>query len=160
MARVRPELDWQLDQGSFTFGIKGESHFIRAMEPYNLWGTESLMKAPLLCIFAEDDLATAEKTFYQGIYRYLKKVNCTVDVHLFTREEGISSHCQAMGGMPQAQALIFRWLNQVFMKDEIKPSDRSSPRIRIPDNFLHCIGRYFGNELADQYRCLQKQEQP
>ena len=45
---------------------------------------------------------------------FMLALDCDRYIRLLTRTEGASSHCQ-MGGLSYAQAVIFNWLNHVFL---------------------------------------------
>jgi hypothetical protein len=75
----------------------------------------------------------------------MNSLDCDRTVHLFTKEEGASSHCQ-MGGLSYAQAVIFQWLDQIFCikKQEIKPDSTAS------NAFVKIFEKYGGEEAGNK----------
>jgi hypothetical protein len=75
----------------------------------------------------------------------MNSLDCDRTVHLFTKEEGASSHCQ-MGGLSYAQAVIFQWLDQILCdkKQEIKPDPVDSKA------FVKIFKKYGGEKAENK----------
>ncbi len=59
------------------------------------------------------DAAASTPAIVTGLLDFILALPCERFIHLFTRREGASSHCQ-MGGMSYARVVIFQWLNHTL----------------------------------------------
>jgi hypothetical protein len=70
---------------------------------------------------------------------FILSLECDRFVHLFSRQEGASMHCQ-IGGTTNARAIIFGWLDHVLCgKPLVSESDASAA-----DRFEEAFARYGG----------------
>ena len=78
------------------------------------------------------------------LLEFIISLDCDRAVHLFTKEEGASGHCQ-MGGLSYAHATIFQWLNQTLCGNDSKVE----PDIVSKDAFVEIFKKY-GGETAEK----------
>jgi hypothetical protein len=94
----------------------------------------------MLFLFSEDDIhdaAAPSADIIIDMLDFMLALKCDRYVRLFTRAEGASSHCQ-MGGLSYAQAVIFDWLNYVFLAGPApEPAGRAAA-----DRFVSQFARY------------------
>src|SRR5262249_56252289 len=93
--------------------------------------------------------AEATPRIVGGLLDFLLALDCDRSLHLFTREEGASSHCQ-MGGLTSAHAVIFRWLEHALGE---KPLDGERDP-RAADRVVATFGKFGGREAATRARTL------
>ena len=101
----------------------------------------------MLFLFSEDDIidaAAPSAKIVTGLLEFIISLNCDRSVHLFTKEEGASGHCQ-MGGLSYAHAVIFGWLNQTLCGKESKVE----PDAASKDAFVEIFKKY-GGETAEK----------
>ncbi len=102
----------------------------------------------MLFLFSEDDIidaAASTRAIVVGLLDFILSLPCERSVHLFTRREGASSHCQ-MGGMSYARSIIFQWLNQTLCGKEVT---RNKPDVAEREALVE-IFREHGGEIAAQ----------
>lgn len=153
LSRVNPDIRWGMDHARWSMGIKHPHEFFSAWKPYTLWGLEQRFKCPLLCLFGEDELAAVNQKLLEETVRYIDALRCSKTVHLFTREEGAASHCQ-MGGLSQAQAVIFDWLEETFSREIPSQGEGELAATRIPTGLLPILEKYHGKEVVRDLRGL------
>jgi hypothetical protein len=135
---------WAFQHSQWALAIETPQEWIEAYRPFNLKGLEQNFKNPILFLFSEDDIIKNTKIVRESL-EFMNSLDCDRTVHLFTKEEGASSHCQ-MGGLSYAQAVIFQWLDQIFCikKQEIKPDSTAS------NAFVKIFEKYGGEEAGNK----------
>ncbi len=101
----------------------------------------------MLFLFSEDDIidaAAPSAKIVSELLEFIISLNCDRAVHLFTKEEGASGHCQ-MGGLSYAHAVIFQWLDQTFYNNDSKVE----PNIDSKEAFVEIFKKY-GGEIAEK----------
>jgi pimeloyl-ACP methyl ester carboxylesterase len=141
LSHLQLDTRWGMDQARWAMGVEHAHDFFDAWAPYSLWGTEDRMQTPLLCMVGEDEIAQTSTKMALDTARYLGKLKSDVQFHFFPRKDGASSHCQ-MGGLQNAQAAIFTWLNETLCPDA--PSSQPTPhhQFRIPDELMAAIKKH------------------
>jgi pimeloyl-ACP methyl ester carboxylesterase len=134
---------WAFQHSQWALDIETPQEWIEAYTPFNLNGLEENFKNPMLFLFSDDDIVRNTE-IVRELLEFMNSLDCDRTVHLFTKEEGASSHCQ-MGGLSYAQAVIFQWLDQIFCgkKQEIKPDPAASKA------FVNVFKKY-GGEVAEK----------
>ncbi len=148
LSKISPGLRWALENGRWTFGSENPYDFITTLAPYTLKGTEERMQAPLLCIFGEQEFISGPANSpdkIRDIFHYIETVPASVWIKLFTRESGGASHCQAMGGMVQAQETTMAWLKQRFQEDA---APENGKQVILCSSFIPALKRHFGAKIA------------
>lgn len=138
---------WAYQHSQWVLGIDKPHEWIEAYDPYTLLGFEDNFKNPMLFLFSEDDIidAAAPSTkIVTNLLEFINSLNCDRTLHLFSREEGASSHCQ-MGGLSYAHAVIFKWLDHVLKGEDIK----IKPDTAAEDAFVEIFKKY-GGKLAEK----------
>jgi hypothetical protein len=100
----------------------------------------------MLFLFSEDDFvdaATSSSAIVIGLLDFILSLPCERSIHLFSRREGTSSHCQ-MGGLSYAHATIFHWLNQTLCGK----SYNVSPDPAALQAFVEVFQKYGGEKGA------------
>jgi hypothetical protein len=143
---------WGFQHAQWSLGIRKPHEWPAVYAPFTLKGLEDNFKRPMLFLFSEDDIqssAAASQRIVVGLLEFILSLRCDRAIHLFTREEGASSHCQ-MGGLSYARHVIFGWLDEV-LRDK-PPARKGDPAAatRIVDIFQH----YAGAEGARQARAV------
>ncbi len=135
---------WAFQHSKWALAIDTPQEWIEAYEPFNLNGLEQNFKNPMLFLFSEDDFIKNTEILGE-LLGFMNSLDCDRTVHLFTKEEGASSHCQ-MGGLSYAQAVIFQWLDQILCdkKQEIKPDPVDSKA------FVKIFKKYGGEEAENK----------
>jgi hypothetical protein len=154
LMKVNAPARWGFQHAQWTLGIQQPHDWPGAYAPYTLKGLERQLKRPMLFLFSEDDIrssAAATRSIVVGLLDFILSLECERSLHLFTREEGASSHCQ-MGGLSYAQAVIFPWLNHVLCG---KPMARVRDD-RAAETVVDIFGRFGGREAAAKARALLK----
>jgi len=153
LSRANPHMLWALDQARWAMGIQHPHEFFQAFAPYTLWGLEARLHCPLLALFGEDEIAQTNEKLIEETARYLDALTCSKTVHLFTREEGAASHCQ-MGGLSQAQAVIFAWLEGLFKRSTAAQPGGEAPVVNMPADFLALLAKHHSKELTKRLQGL------
>ena len=97
----------------------------------------------MLFLFGEDDIRNSSASTPQilfDILDFMSALDCDRAIHLFSREEGASSHCQ-MGGLAYARPVIFGWLNHALCGGPIQRRSGASSKETIIDAFKRSGGR-------------------
>jgi hypothetical protein len=105
----------------------------------------------MLFLFSEDDiidLAAPSASIVQDILRFILSLKCERTVHLFTRKEGASSHCQ-MDGLSYAHAIIFQWLDHTLCGRESAKEPSDAARKTFVELFKKYGGQTAG-EIAEK----------
>jgi len=134
---------WMFQHSQWALAIETPQEWIKAYMPFNLNGLEQNFKNPMLFLFSEDDIIQNIEIVNE-LLEFMDSLDCDRSVHLFTKEEGASSHCQ-MGGLSYAQAVIFHWLDQLVCgkKQKIKPDP-------VASNAFIKIFKKCGGEMAEK----------
>jgi Alpha/beta hydrolase family len=101
LMRVNPAARWGFQHAQWTLGIRQPHEWPAAYALFTLKALEGQLKSPMLFLFSEDDIqssAAATRSIVVGLLDFIVSLECDRWLHLFTREEGASSHCQ-MGGL-------------------------------------------------------------
>ena len=152
LMRVNAPARWGFQHSQWTLGIEKPHEWIEAYTPFNLKGLEENFKNPMLFLFSEDDIidqAAPNSKIVSGILEFIISLNCDRAVHLFTKKEGASSHCQ-MGGLSYAHAVIFQWLNQTLCGK----NSRVEPDAASKDAFVEIFKKYGGEDAEKKAREL------
>jgi hypothetical protein len=142
LMRLAPAPRWGFQHAQWSLGIEKPHEWPEAYKDFTLKGLENNFRNPMLFLFSEDDImsvAASTPTIVVGLLDFILSLPCKRFVHLFSRHEGASSHCQ-MGGMSYARGLIFQWLNQTLCGEERK--DKSDEAAR--DAFIGIFKKYGG----------------
>ncbi len=147
LMRVNAPARWGFQHSQWVLGINKPHEWIEAYTPFNLKGLENKFKNPMLFLFSEDDIidqAAPNTKIAAELLEFIISLNCERSVHLFTKEEGASSHCQ-MGGLSYAHAVIFQWLDQTLSgkKTEIKTDAKDR------EAFIQIFKKY-GGEISEK----------
>jgi len=116
LMKLSPAARWGFQHAQWTLGIQKPHEWPDVYAPFTLKGLEQRFKNPMLFLFSEDDIvdaAASTSAIVVGLLDFILSLPCERSVHLFTRREGASSHCQ-MGGLSYAHAVIFHWLDQTL----------------------------------------------
>jgi hypothetical protein len=136
-----------ISHSQWTLGIKKPHEWIEAYTPFILKGLENKFKNPMLFLFSEDDIidqAAPNTKIAAELLDFIISLNCERSVHLFTKEEGASSHCQ-MGGLSYAHATIFQWLDQTLSDKKIQVK----PDAKDKNAFIQIFKKYVG-EISEK----------
>ncbi|HUO41107.1 MAG TPA: alpha/beta fold hydrolase [Mycobacterium sp.] len=117
LMKVNTPARWGFQHSEWTLGIRNAHEWVQVYQPYSIKGFTDRYHDPMLFLFSEDDIHDAAAPSAEIIIDMLDFVlalKCDRYIRLFTRTEGASSHCQ-MGGLSYAQAVIFDWLNCIFL---------------------------------------------
>ena len=115
--KVNTPARWAFQHSEWTLGIRNAHEWVQVYEPYSIKDLTDRYRHPMLFLFSEDDIddaAAPSADIIIDMLDFMLAVKCDRYIRLFTRAEGASSHCQ-MGGLSYAQAVIFDWLNHVFL---------------------------------------------
>jgi pimeloyl-ACP methyl ester carboxylesterase len=126
----------------WTFGIREPHEWLDVYTPFTLKGLEQKYKSPMLFLFGEDDIRNSSASTAQILFDtldFMSALNCDRAIHLFSREEGASSHCQ-MGGLAYARLIIFGWLNHTLYGGPIERPSKLSSSEKIVDAFMRAGG--------------------
>jgi hypothetical protein len=104
---------WALDHARWAIGLRQPHELTQVWDGYSLWPFIDQLRCPLLCLFGEDEIAAASHRLVSETLRFLRDLTGKRTVHVFGRDLGAASHCQ-MGGLTQAHAVIFCWLDRVL----------------------------------------------
>jgi hypothetical protein len=143
---------WGFQHAQWTLGIQQSHEWPDAYAPFTLIGLENRLTNPMLFLFGEDDIqssAAATRSIVVGLLDFILSLECERSLHLFTREEGASSHCQ-MGGLSYAQAVIFPWLNHVLCGQPLDRPCDSQAAVR----WVNTFARFGGPEAGAKARAL------
>ncbi len=144
-----PAARWGFQHTQWTFGIREPHEWLDIYTEFTLKGLEQKFKNPMLFLFGVDDIRSSAASTPQillDILDFMLAVKCDRSIHLFSRDEGASSHCQ-MGGLAYARSTVFQWLNHVLCGTPIEQSGDSSNE-KIVDAFR----RYGGSRAAAKAR--------
>jgi Alpha/beta hydrolase family len=142
LMRVNPAARRGLQHAQWTLGIQQPHEWPAAYADFTLKGREKQLRNPMLFLFSEDDIqssAASTRRIVVGLLDFILSLECDRFVHLFSGQEGASSHCQ-MGGTTYAQAVIFRWLDHVLCGKPLV----SEPDASAADRFEEAFARYGG----------------
>jgi len=117
ITKVNTPARWGFQHSEWTLGIRNAHEWVQVYEPYSIKDLTDRYRQPMLFLFSEDDIhdaAAPSADIIVDMLDFMLAVKCDRFIHLFTRAEGASSHCQ-MGGLSYSQAVIFDWLNHVFL---------------------------------------------
>lgn len=145
-------LRWGFRHSQWTLGIRKPHEWPAAYASFTLKGLEDKFTSPMLFLFSEDDIqsfAATTRSIVVGLLDFILSLRCERSIHLFTREDGASSHCQ-MGGLSYAHPVIFGWLNHVVCGTQLARNDDLATPKRIIDIFR----RYGGSKGAKRARSL------
>jgi pimeloyl-ACP methyl ester carboxylesterase len=148
---------WYLQHAQWTLGITYPHEYLEAWTPYTLKGLEDRFHSPMLFLFSEDDikdLAAPSPKIVQGILQFILSLKCDRTVHLFTRTEGASLHCQ-MGGLSYANAVIFQWLNQTLCGKESSVQPEAATRKAFVEIFKKHGGEIGAEKAQKVLDCAQ-----
>jgi pimeloyl-ACP methyl ester carboxylesterase len=143
---------WGLQHAQWSLGIRKPHEWPAAYAPFTLKGLEDNFTSPMLFLFSEDDIqssAAASRRIVVGLLEFMLALRCERAIHLFTRDEGASSHCQ-MGGLTYARHVIFGWLDEVLCDKPLATRSDPAAARRIIDTFH----RYGGADGARQARAV------
>jgi pimeloyl-ACP methyl ester carboxylesterase len=115
--KINTPARWAFQHSAWTLGIHNAHEWVQAYQPYSVKDLTDRYRHPMLFLFSEDDIRDAAAPSADVIIDmldFMLALKCDRYIRLFTRAEGASSHCQ-MGGLSYAQAVIFDWLNYVFL---------------------------------------------
>lgn len=147
LMRVNTPARWGFQHSQWVLGIEKPHEWIEAYTPFNLKGLEDKFKNPMLFLFSEDDIidaAAPSAKIVSELLEFIISLNCDRTVHLFTKDEGTSGHCQ-MGGLSYAHAVIFQWLDQTLCGKDSKVESN----IDSQDAFVEIFKKY-GGETAEK----------
>jgi pimeloyl-ACP methyl ester carboxylesterase len=133
---------WGFQHSEWTLGIRNAHEWVQVYQPYTIKGLTDCYHNPMLFLFSEDDIrdaAAPSADIIIDVLDFMLALKCDRYVHLFTRAEGASSHCQ-MGGLSYAQAAIFDWLNHIF--DGGPALAQAAPA--VAELFVHQFAKYAG----------------
>jgi hypothetical protein len=133
---------WIYHHARWSMGVRYPHEFFEAWRPYSLHGLEKKLRQPLLCLFTEDEIAQTSKAMILETIRFLTAIEAPVAMHFFARPSGAASHCQ-MGGLHQAQAVIFDWLDSVMRREP------AAGVLSVPAELVQAIERYHGKEVSE-----------
>ena len=163
LMKVNAPARWGFQHAQWTLGIRQPHEWIDAYAPFTLKGLEHRLRSPMLFLFSEDDIqssAAATDKIVVGLLDFILALDCDRAVHLFTREEGASSHCQ-MGGLTYAHAVIFRWLDQVLLGGKpLAPGRVSAAGENAAEKLAAAFGKYGGPEAGAKARALLEVARP
>ncbi len=148
LMRFSPAARWGFQHSQWTLGIQKPHEWPEAYKAFTLKGLENNLRNPMLFLFSEDDIIDAVAStaaIVVGLLDFILSLPCERFVHLFTRREGASSHCQ-MGGMSYARALVFQWLDQTLCGKERK----NEPDLSARDAFVGIFKKYGGGQVAEE----------
>lgn len=151
MMEKRIDLRWGFQHSQWTLGIKKPHEWFEAYRDFTLSGLEKKFKNPMLFLFGEDDIlnmAASSPTIATGTLDFIASLDCPRAVHLFSRKEGASSHCQ-MGGLSYAHSIVFQWLNETLCGKEPRKSSDSLTRQAFIEVFKKNAGEA-GGEKAER----------
>ena len=117
LMKVNTPARWAFQHSEWTLGIRNAHEWVQVYQPYSIKDLTDRYHHPMLFLFSEDDIhdaAAPSADIIIDMLDFMLSLQCDRYIHLFTRTEGASSHCQ-MGGLSYAQAAIFDWLNHVFL---------------------------------------------
>jgi hypothetical protein len=143
---------WGFQHAQWSLGIEHPHQWPDAYAPFTLKGLEGSFQSPMLFLFSEDDVqdaAASTPRIVVGLLEFILSLSCERAIHLFTREQGASSHCQ-MGGLTYAHAVIFAWLNDVLGGQPMASCADPRERARVVDVFR----RYGGAEGGAKAQAL------
>jgi hypothetical protein len=143
---------WGFQHAQWSIGIRKPHQWPGFYAPFTLKGLENRFTRPMLFLFSDDDIqnwAATTPRIVTGLLEFILALRCERSLHLFTREQGASGHCQ-MGGLSYAHSVIFGWLNDVLCGKPLPPNDDPAARTRIIEIFRH----YGGAEGARQARAV------
>jgi hypothetical protein len=141
---------WGFQHAQWTFGIGKPHEWPAAYEGYTLKGLQDQFTHPMLFLFGADDIRNASastKSVVVGLLDFLLSLPCDRSIHMFTQQEGASSHCQ-MGGLSYAHTTIFTWLNHV-LRGAPPPAVHESMKPEIIELFAKFGGREAGRKAAE-----------
>ena len=152
LMRVNAPAHWGFQHSQWVLGINKPHEWIDAYAPFNLKGLENKFKNPIMFLFSEDDIidqAAPNTKIVVELLEFMNSLNCDRTVHLFTKEEGASSHCQ-MGGLSYAHAVIFQWLDQTLCGKPqlVKPDDNANK------SFIQIFKKYGGKTAEKEAQKL------
>jgi hypothetical protein len=150
--KVSTPARWGFQHAQWSLGIQYPHQWPEVYAPFTLKGLEERFKSPMLFLFSEDDIqdaAASTPRIVVGLLDFILSLTCVRAIHLFTREQGASSHCQ-MGGLTYAHAIIFGWLNNVLCDQPMAPGEDPAERARVVDVFR----RYGGAEGGAKAQAL------
>jgi pimeloyl-ACP methyl ester carboxylesterase len=142
---------WYLQHAQWTMGIRYPHEYYEAWKPYTLKGLQEFYKSPMLFLFSEDDiidLAAPSAKIVQDILQFILSLKCERTVHLFTRKEGASSHCQ-MDGPSYAHTIIFQWLDHALCGRKLRNQPSEAARKAFVEMFRK-YGGQIGGEIAER----------
>jgi hypothetical protein len=143
---------WGFQHAQWSLGIHKPHEWPAAYAPFTLKRLEDRFTSPMLFLFSEDDIqssAAATPRIVVGLLEFILSLHCERSLHLFTRDQGASRHCQ-MGGLSYAHTVIFGWLNAVFCGKPFAPNSDSTAGRRVVDIFR----RYGGEDGARQAQAV------
>lgn len=144
--KVNAPVRWGFQHSEWTLGVRNAHEWVQVYQPYSVKDLADRYRKPMLFLFSEDDIhdaAAPSADIIVDMLDFMLALKCDRCIHLFTRAEGASSHCQ-MGGLSYAQAVIFDWLNHVFCAGPAPELARSATR----DLFVDLFGKY-GKSLGE-----------
>ena len=158
IAKVNTPARWGFQHSEWTLGIRNAHEWVQVYEAYSVKDLTDRYRQPILFLFSEDDIhdaAAPSADIIVDMLDFMLAVKCDRYIHLFTRAEGASSHCQ-MGGLSYAQATIFDWLNHVFLAGPApKPAGSSAA-----DLFIGQFGKYGKSQGESQSNGFARRRPP
>jgi pimeloyl-ACP methyl ester carboxylesterase len=138
--KVNSPARWGFQHSAWSLGIRNAHEWVEVYQPYSVKDFPDRYHNPMLFLFSEDDIrdaAAPSADIIVDTLDFMLALKCDRYIRLFTRAEGASSHCQ-MGGLSYAQAVIFDWLNHVFLGGP--PPAPASPA--AADLFIRQFAKY------------------
>jgi pimeloyl-ACP methyl ester carboxylesterase len=143
---------WGFQHAQWSLGIRKPHEWPGVYAPFTLKGLEGRLDRPMLFLFSEDDIqdfAASTSRIVVGLLEFILDLRCDRSIHLFTREEGASAHCQ-MGGLSYAHSVIFGWLNHVLCGKPLAPDTDPAASEKFVDTFR----RYGGTNGAERAKSV------
>jgi pimeloyl-ACP methyl ester carboxylesterase len=134
---------WGFQHTEWTFGIREPHEWLSIYDAFTLKGLEKRFQNPMLFLFGEDDIRNSSASTPQilfDILDFISTLNCDRAIHVFSREEGASSHCQ-MGGLAYARSVIFRWLDHALFGAPVERQSSAASREKVIDAFRRSGGK-------------------
>lgn len=101
-------LRWNMEQGTWTFGVPSYADFIEATREYTMAGIVQNIRCPSLVMDAEADM------FFNGQPQKLfDALQCSKKLVKFTTADGAENHCQS-GALSYKDQVVFDWLDETL----------------------------------------------
>lgn len=146
LSRVSVTLRFFLERAREAFGVQTPSQFLKVWEPYNLWSVRDELRAPLLVVMTEDEIAEAPRALIEDTLEFLQGLPAPATFRVFTRATGGSAHCQ-LDSPELLPPLLFPWLNDVCPPGYVQDRGSGANDAALAD-VRALIRKHHGQELA------------